>query len=109
MIGFNASGPLYYVCLYIQLMIANQILLCVLHKIDECVKVKGKYVCGMFEMILLFVVILISYFTTNYTNVMEVLGGGILFGGTFLVFFYTGMLFAKHNIFRIYFCIICYF
>lgn len=38
----------------------------------------------------------ISYFTTNYSNILNVYGGGgKLFGGTYLILLYLGMLFAE--------------
>lgn len=39
----------------------------------------------------------VSSFTTNNSNVLAVYGGGgKLFGGTYLILFYAGMLFMKH-------------
>ena len=43
-------------------------------------------------------VILLSYFTTNYTNLLGVYGGGgKLFGGTYLFLFYVGMVVAENH------------
>lgn len=91
---FDMASPFYYVLLYIQLMLVNRI---IYHFIDN---LKEKVI---FKEILMFVIIIgIAYLTTNYTNILGVLGGGgVLFGGTFLIFYYMGMLLAKHDCFNI--------
>ncbi len=93
-IFFDTRMAFYFVLLYIQMMILNRIFFILLVNIpdDKCV---------LKEIIILIVIIVISSFTTNYTNILNVYGGGgKLFGGTYMILFYIGMLFSKHSIFR---------
>jgi len=87
---FNASGPFYYVCLYMQLMIVKQPLKAFFSK-------SYKSYTFLFNSIGLLVIIVLSYFTMNYTNIFNLYGAGKLFGGTYLVLFFVGMLIAKYN------------
>lgn len=88
-IRFNASGPLYYVCLYIQLVIISPILYYILNN-------KSKY-SYQIEIIAGLIIILISSLTTNYSNILSVYGGGgKLLGGNYLFLLYMGMLLAKY-------------
>ena len=89
---FNVSGPFYFILLYIQLILISPILYKSIKKISLN---KFSY---MFHVVLLGFIVLISYFTTNYTNIRSVYGGGgKLFGGTYLVLFYIGMMIARRN------------
>ena len=96
LIHFNASWPFYYVLLYIQLVVISPI---VYYLVDLFSKKKNHFI---YEMIGLLFVIAFSFFTTRYTNLFYIYGGGgKLFGGTYLILFYIGMLFAKYyNIFN---------
>lgn len=88
--GFNISGPLYFVLLYIQLMLINKPLYEILSRIPG-----GGYADALF----MCVIVLVSYFTTNYTNILDVYGGGgKLFGGTYLAVFCLGMVIAKYDL-----------
>lgn len=90
---FNISGPFYYVLLYVQLMLLKKVLLNVLNKIP-C------RFSAVFEILLGGIILYICYLTTNYTNILDVYGGGgRLFGGTYLFIFYLGMIFKKHGVF----------
>lgn len=43
-------------------------------------------------------VVIVSWVTTNFTNILSIYGGGgKLFGGTFLILLYIGMLVAKYD------------
>ena len=89
---FNISGPHYFVLLYVQLMVWNGVLYCLLQKCP--VSVKG-WVCE--GMVLAGILVLASW-TTNHTNILDVYGGGgKLFGGTYLVLYYFGMLVQRHG------------
>lgn len=90
-IYFNASEPFYYVLLYIQLLVLVPVLYSVLKYAD-------KFNHGIIvEVVGLVIVLVISSWTTNYSNVLNVYGGGgLLFGGTYLILLYLGMLFGKH-------------
>lgn len=87
----NVGGPFYYVCLYLQLVLVSPILY-------ELLRVtKGKKFGWIAEILFLCVILAISSFITNYTNILSILGGGgKLFGGTYLVLVYIGMWFAKY-------------
>lgn len=90
---FNVTGPFYYVLLYIQLMLLKNVLVNILNKMP-C------RLSAFFEVLLGVIIIYICYLTTNYTNILDVYGGGgKLFGGTYLFIFYLGMIFKKHEIF----------
>lgn len=92
-IHFNASGPFYFVLLYLQLMLFRRPFKTILKAIKK--NAQGVYLEG----IILMFIIGISCLTTAYSNVLGVYGGGgKLFGGTYLILFYTGMLFAKHHV-----------
>ena len=90
-IRFNMSGPFYYVLLYIQLVLVSPILFCVFEYTSDLKK-------GLLVEIVGFAVVLwISSWTTNHSNILGVYGGGgKLFGGTFLILLYIGMWFGKY-------------
>lgn len=93
-IGFNLSGPFYYVLLYLQLMLVSRLLYNIIRNVPD------KYGI-LWEMGIGIVVLIISSLTTNYTDILNVYGGGgKLLGGTYLFLFYLGMLFSKHDVFR---------
>ncbi len=88
---FNASGPFYYVLLYLQLLFLVPVLYLILKYAD-----RFKYGVAV-EIIGLIVVLFISSLTTNYSNILDIYGGGgKLFGATYLILLYLGMLFGKH-------------
>lgn len=88
---FNASGPFYYVLLYIQLVIVSPYIYLFLRKISK------KRYAWVYELLGAGAVLVISSLTTNYTNILSVYGGGgKLFGGTYLFLLYLGMWFAKY-------------
>lgn len=95
LIHFNASGPLYYVSLYLQLMLVGWPLVWCLQKCP-------KNFIGYTQEILLFLIIsCIASFTANYTQILDIYGGGgKLLGGTYFVLFYLGMLMIKHEWFE---------
>ncbi len=84
---FNASGPFYYVCLYIQLRLIGYALYLMIKGLE-----KG------YDVIILIPITIVSWWTTNNTNVFGIYGGGgILLGGTYLILYCLGMLFAKYD------------
>lgn len=89
--GFNISGPHYFVLLYLQLILVDYICF-------QSLSFTGKK--GVLIEIAVFIIMLfVSYFTTNYSNILDVYGGGgKLFGGTYLVLYYLGMIIAKHDL-----------
>ncbi len=90
--NFNISGPHYFVLLYIQLMACNKILFRLLEICPESPR------SCFFEGIIFAGILAFSSWTTRYTNILNVYGGGgKLFGGTYLVLYYLGMLVQKHG------------
>lgn len=87
LIGFNISGPLYFVLLYLQLMLVNKFLY----------KLSGGGIIG--DIMISAVILFVSCITTNYTNILNVYGGGgKLLGGTYLLVFFLGMIIAKYDL-----------
>lgn len=89
LLHFDASGPLYYVAVYMQLLLITPILISSLN-----------WCCGenvIFKYILVWIVVLsICYMTVHYTNLFDiVLGGGNLFAGPWLFFWFLGMFLRK--------------
>ncbi|MDE7354567.1 MAG: acyltransferase [Acetatifactor sp.] len=92
LIHFNISGPHYFVLLYIQLMLFNSFLYSLLKK---CPCSPRGY---CYEVLVTVCIIVLSIWTTNHTNMLDVYGGGgKLFGGTYLVLYFFGMLVVRHN------------
>ncbi len=88
LIHFNAVSPMYYVAAYVQLLIVTPVLIGVIHWC-EC----GKSLMKAIKYLLTWgAVILISYLSTHYTNILDIIiGGGNLFAGTWLIFWFAGM------------------
>ena len=83
LLHFNASGPMYYVAVYIQLLIISPVLIGV---IDRCEK--RKWLCIPFWMI----TFCIAASTTLYSNLFDIaIGGGNLFAGPWILFWVLGM------------------
>lgn len=92
LIHFNASLPLYYVFLYLQIMLISRLLFYVL---QLCPRNKKGYIQ---ESILFLIIVGISILTTNHTQILDIYGGGgKVLGGTYLILFYFGMLVARHE------------
>ncbi|WP_029320376.1 acyltransferase family protein [Butyrivibrio sp. AE3004] len=90
-IHFNASSPFYYVMLYIQLLVIAPFI----YFSFNCAKGKRGI---LIEIAGLAFVLMISFYTTNYSNILDIYGGGgKLFGGTYLILFYLGMIFGKYS------------
>ena len=84
LINFNMAPPFYYVALYIQLVLVSPII----YKLTVTGRKHGIW---MVIVSILFV-ISISVLTTNNTSIFEIYGGGgMLFGGTFLILLFAGM------------------
>ncbi len=88
---FYGSGPFYYVLLYLQLLLVAPL-------IHALLEYTGTQKNGFTTEILgLAIVIVISWFTTNRSDILNVYGGGgKLFGGTYLILLYLGMMFGSH-------------
>lgn len=89
LIRFDASAPFYFVAFFLQLIIVAPGLAYLLNK---CQKLKAKWI-GYAT--LLIVMITIAILSVKYTSFGEIYGGGhYLFGGSYLIVFFLGMLFA---------------
>lgn len=83
LIHFNATGPLYYVAVYIQLLVISPVLMAVIKKGDN-----RKWIFSVSWV----AVIGVSALTTHFTNIFDiVIGGGNLFAGPWIIFWYLGM------------------
>ena len=85
LITFKATGPLYYVAVYMQLIIITPFLIGIINLCERNNR--------MLRFILVWVLIIaISYCTTHYTNIFDIaIGGGNLFAGPWLLFWFAGM------------------
>lgn len=87
---FNVTGPFYFVFLYFQLILVGSVLFLLLKKTNF-----------IQEIIVFISIILISILTTNHTNILDIYGGGgKLFGGTYFILFYIGMILAKYKLYE---------
>lgn len=87
LLHFNISGPHYFVLLYIQLLFIAPLLS---YLLDWANKKRKR---GIFFFVFLIAIILLSIWTTNCTDILGIYGGGgKLFGGSYLIVFYLGML-----------------
>ena len=89
---FNASAPFYYVALYLQLMVVIPVFAALLRMTSTK---KG----GIFlEMLVFGATVVLSAWTTNHSNILDIYGGGgRLLGGSYLILCYLGMLFGKYR------------
>lgn len=88
---FNGTLPFYWVLLYLQLVLISPVIMMFLEHSSGC------RIQGLIEMAGLIATMVVSWMTTNYSDILGVYGGGgKLFGGTYLVLFYIGMWFAKY-------------
>lgn len=90
-VRFDITPPFYYVILYVQLVIVSPILFKVFTS-----AAKSNHGL-MIEIIGLAVVLAVSSLTTNYSNILNIYGGGgKLFGGSYLILLYIGMWFGRY-------------
>lgn len=87
LINFDACLPYYYIILYLQLLWVSPIVFLLINKSHVVWK----------ELVIAIAVIAFSVLTTNRSDIMGIYGGGgKLFGGTYLILLYLGMLVAKN-------------
>ena len=87
--SFNLSGPFYFVTFFVQLIIISPLLF---DSIRFAKNTRIKYL--LYALFLVFC-IFIAILSMNYTYMFNVHGGGkYLFGGTYLILYYIGMLLA---------------
>ncbi len=85
LLHFNASGPLYYVAVYVQMVLITPVLIGIIRWCG-----KGR---KWFRYILAWnFVLVVCYLTVHFSNVFDIaIGGGNLFGGPWLLFWFAGM------------------
>ncbi len=91
LINFNISKPHYYVLLYLQLLVVAPVVFYFIkiaenHKYPHIIEILwgGGILC-------------VSFFTNSYTKIADIEGGGgVLFGGSYLLVFFIGMLMGKY-------------
>ena len=87
LIYFNASAPLYYVLLYMQILLAFPIIYGIKKKADN-----SQY-SNFFKILIMFMLLIFSSWSNNHTDILGVYGGGgVLFGGSYLILLYMGIL-----------------
>lgn len=93
LIHFDAMAPLYYVAVYSQLLIVTPLLLLLLKWCDKgVISLKLLRYCGAWILILS-----VCRLTTAYTKVPGIIiGGGNLFAGPWLMFWFAGMCTAMY-------------
>ena len=88
-VNFNATGPYYYVCLYIQLVLVSPVIFIIIKRINMT-----KYP-GITKIMFMIGILIISYLTSTYTQINESYGGGSkLLGGSYLILLCIGMFFG---------------
>lgn len=91
LIRFNAAAPFYYVILYLQLLLVTPLIYRWFSLTDK------KKPAILMETAGLLPVLLICFLTTNYSNILNIYGGGgKLLGGNYLLLLYLGMWFGKY-------------
>ena len=87
LVHFSAMAPLYYVAVYAQLTVITPALIILLRWCQRK---------GIMRYIISWLLILcVCYLTTNYTNILGIIiGGGNLFAGPWLMFWYAGMMYG---------------
>ena len=85
LIHFNASGPLYYVAVYLQLVLVTPVLIAII-RYCETKNITTRYLIAW--VLIIGVCLLVS----KKTNVFDIaIGGGRLFAGPWLFFWFAGM------------------
>lgn len=86
LIRFNSSGPLYFVALYIQLMVISPVAFYIIYRLNKVYELCF-WLCA---------ICMASLFFSRWISVLGIYGGGgKVLGGTFLLVFFVGMLFAE--------------
>lgn len=92
-IGFNATGPFYFILFFLQLIIISPIIFNIINWTN-----KQKYK-NLLIIFLIVAIIFMSYICTKCTFVIDVYGGGkYVFGGSYLILYLIGMIFANLKI-----------
>ena len=91
LLNFNASAPFYYVCLYLGLVIVSPVVYVYINWADDK---KHAWSWNSFGFLVL---VGFSVLSINYSNIKNIYGGGgVVFGGTYIILLYIGMLFGKY-------------
>ena len=94
LIHFNACSPMYYVAAYLQLLIISPVLIWVIGWCENGVKTKFlRYLVSWG------IVLVVCYLSSHYTNILGIIiGGGNLFSGNWLIFWFAGMCLWKWGV-----------
>ncbi len=92
LIHFDSTGPLYYVAVYVQLIIVTPVLVGLILWCENTHRLLRCMLAGT-------LVLITCYITTNFTNIFDiVIGGGNVFAGPWLMFWFVGMFIRRCNI-----------
>ncbi len=87
LIHFNASGPHYYALLHVQLLLTSPILIGIVRTNNP-----------LYIFLTAILVVVASVFTINRTTILGIFGGGgVLFGGSYLILFNAYRLNSAHH------------
>lgn len=93
-IAFNATPPFYFILFFLQLIAINPFLYSLLRFGNN-----HKY-SNVWQFGIICILCVLSAVSINYTYILPVHGGGqFLFGGTYIVLYYLGMLFYDKHMF----------
>ncbi|MDE7417318.1 MAG: acyltransferase [Lachnospiraceae bacterium] len=93
--SFSITAPYYYFVFFIQLVIISPVLLA---WCKYCAKQKWTF---LWHLIILVLLGLLSAVCIRYTYILPVYGGGqFLFGGTYIILYYMGIMLESMNIFK---------
>lgn len=96
-VHFNGRLAYWFVAMYLQLMFLSRPLYHLLRWMEQ-LPVKG---CLLAETGLMAALLAFALYSNRDTNVLNIYGGGgVLFGGSYVIFFAGGLLCARHQVFR---------
>lgn len=96
-VHFNGRLAYWFVAMYLQLMLLSRPLYRLIHRMEQ---LPGKG-CLLAETGLMAALLAFALYSNRYTNMLNIYGGGgVMFGGSYVLFFAGGMLCARHQVFR---------
>lgn len=98
LVHFNARLAYWFVAMYLQLMLLSRPLYLLINRMARLPGRRGPLAeAGLMAALLAFAVC-----ANRYAKVLDIYGGGgVLFGGSYVLFFAGGMLCARHRLFQI--------
>lgn len=96
--NFSAAPQFYFIWFYIQLIFVAPFLYKLIIYFGDKRKKNDISIPSFMHYVMLVLTVVIAYISIKYTVTKELYGGGrYLFGGTYFIFFYLGMLFSYTN------------